>query len=401
MNLTWEQIVDLAPDTKSADNGKKLSQPQNWSEQGQSDDALWGYCKGSGSKPYQVGVCLSTMAYKCSCPSRKLPCKHVLGLMMLGASDAAHLPQNTPPDWLDEWLSRRQSTAQKKAARDSAPADPKAQAKRAAKRQQLVNAGLDQLDIWLHDLVRNGLAGLDAQPLQFWETQVARLVDAQAGGLASRVRRLADLPSAHADWPIHMLRQLGQLKLASHAFRHIDTLHPPLQADLRQYIGWDLKQEDILAHGDLVKDEWFVLGQWVDDQERLRIQATWLTGRGTCRQALILQFAPFNQSFGEVIVPGVIQSAELVFYPSHYPQRARLLRREDQAAPIREPLPGDALIDDFYDRLAEALSQQPWLERFACVLQSVVPVCRDQTWYVVDRNGRGLRLYGRDHWRFL
>ena len=77
------------------------------------------------------------------------------------------------------------------------------------------------------------------------------------------------------------------------------------------------------------------------------------------------------------------------------------MSRDDHAEPIREPLPGDAAIDIFYTRVAETLSQQPWMERFACVLQSVTPVCHDQIWHVVDRNGHSLPLLGRDHWRLL
>jgi uncharacterized Zn finger protein len=47
-----------------------------WQSLGRSERVLWGECYGSGVNPYQVRVDLEDAACKCSCPSRKLPCKH-------------------------------------------------------------------------------------------------------------------------------------------------------------------------------------------------------------------------------------------------------------------------------------------------------------------------------------
>ncbi len=44
-----------------------------------------GLCQGSGRQPYQARVDLAEPAFKCSCPSRKFPCKHGLALLLLFA----------------------------------------------------------------------------------------------------------------------------------------------------------------------------------------------------------------------------------------------------------------------------------------------------------------------------
>ena len=80
MNLTMEQITALAPDAASVKAGRGLVNSAKWPTLGQSANALWGECQGSGSKPYQVSVDLGGPAFKCTCPSRKFPCKHGLGL---------------------------------------------------------------------------------------------------------------------------------------------------------------------------------------------------------------------------------------------------------------------------------------------------------------------------------
>ena len=88
MDLTLEQVTEMAPDSSSAAAGKKLMALKNWPDVGRDDASLWGKCQ--GSKVYQIMVDLSNLGYKCNCPSRKFPCKHVLGLLMLTAASPEH-----------------------------------------------------------------------------------------------------------------------------------------------------------------------------------------------------------------------------------------------------------------------------------------------------------------------
>src|SRR4051794_40194977 len=147
MPLTLDQVASLAPDASALAAGKKTADARQWSALGQSDAALWGECKGSAV--YQTRVALSDLASKCTCPSRKFPCKHALGLMFLCAQEPARLPVAQTPDWVAEWLGKRTETAtrrKERAEERAAPPDPEAQAKRAGKRAERVRAGADALD---------------------------------------------------------------------------------------------------------------------------------------------------------------------------------------------------------------------------------------------------------------
>src|SRR3954454_11621095 len=109
---TAEQVLALAPDAASRKAGSKLGTAGPWSETGSSDEGtVWGLCKGSGSKPYQTVVDLADAAgaaYKCSCPSRKFPCKHALGLLLLWAGGDGAVPGTAQaPDWAEQWISGR------------------------------------------------------------------------------------------------------------------------------------------------------------------------------------------------------------------------------------------------------------------------------------------------------
>ncbi|MCB1718739.1 MAG: SWIM zinc finger family protein, partial [Candidatus Competibacteraceae bacterium] len=71
-------MATLAPDSASLKAAQKLLSSRNWPLLGSNEQALWGHCLGSGSKPYLVRIELDEPAFKCSCPSRKFPCKHAL-----------------------------------------------------------------------------------------------------------------------------------------------------------------------------------------------------------------------------------------------------------------------------------------------------------------------------------
>ena len=99
LNLTEEQIIQLAPDAASVKAGKGLAVPGKWVLLACSERAVWGHCQGSGKNPYQTAIDLNDIAFKCSCPSRKFPCKHGLGLLLLFAAQADLFEKAEEPEW--------------------------------------------------------------------------------------------------------------------------------------------------------------------------------------------------------------------------------------------------------------------------------------------------------------
>ena len=403
MSLSLEQVLALAPDASAAAAGKKLGTPAPWQNLGGNDDAYWGECKGSAL--YQVRVARADLAAKCTCPSRKLPCKHTLGLLVLAATAPKALSATEPPEWVIEWLVKRGEGAARRAARQdreatAEPADPATQERRAAKRSDRVLQGLDALDLWLNDLMRNGLASVETHGPSFWTQQAARMVDAQAPGIAARLRRIADLPRTEG-WTERLLAELGRLALLTHAFRRLDQFDPLLREDLRQLIGWTVEQDDILRTGEAVSDRWAVIGQSLEEEERLKVQRNWLVGAATGRHALVLQFAVGAAPFATMLLPGTIFDGDLVFYPSALPLRA--LIRERRGNPLAlDRLPAAASIDALLGGWSGALARLPWLDRYPAVLQSVVPIPDGgASWRLRDAAGAQLPLARGDHWLLL
>lgn len=397
LQLTTDQILALAPDASAGKAGKDLANGRKWQNLGVNDAAAWGECQGSAKEPYRTAVDLQDQAFRCSCPSRKLPCKHSLGLLLLLARDAGPFTQQDAPEWAATWLAGRAKRAETRATKPAPPpggvADPRAAERRAASREAKISAGLGELDLWLQDVVRRGLAATQTQPYSFWEGPAGRLVNAQAPGLARRVRDLAGVPQSGGDWPARLLGELGLLHLAVAGYRRLDTLPPETQADVRAVVGWTQGQDEVLT-AESVRDEWLVLGQHVGEEDKLRVQRTWLWGRSRARAALILHFAAAKQPLDASLVLGTQLDADLTFFPSAYPLRALVKARHAPQVPLAD-LPGYPTIAAGLAAYAAGLAAYPWLDLFPLPLSAVVPIRAGDEWAVRDTAGQVLPLSPR------
>jgi hypothetical protein len=172
-------VLKLAPDAASAGAARRLSLSAVWSQAGSSGSLLWGRCQGSAREPYQVTIDLDEPSFRCTCPSRKQPCKHGLGLLLLWAEGGGSVADDArPADFAADWVRRlaargpgraggdgRDGTGSAGAGRGGPAApDPEAQARRLAQQIETMSAGIDEFERWLLDLVRQGLASARHQP---------------------------------------------------------------------------------------------------------------------------------------------------------------------------------------------------------------------------------------------
>lgn len=400
-----ERVVGLAPDPASVAAARKLSVGSGWSGTGVSPGAVWGCCRGSGKEPYRTVVDVSGPAYRCSCPSRKFPCKHSLALLLRWAQ--GEVEPGEPPDFAQAWLESRAAKADRQAARSGAeatPPDPVAQAKRAEARVQKVASGLVELDRWLTDQIRRGLTGLQGSGYQAFDGIASRMVDAQAPGLASWLRRLPAVLVSGSDWPGRMLEEFALLRLLirSHArLAELDRVAPPLAATVRAHIGYPVAKESVLA-GPGVRDDWAVWAVHDTALDNLTQRTAHLVGARTGRHAVVLSFAASGQPLDDSLVTGSVLRADLHFYPGARPSRALVGERpQDQPedlAIVASPPAGTA--ERALDAVAQALAADPWTRSVATFVVGQ-PVRRDDRWILVDERGAVLPLIGADHWTYL
>jgi hypothetical protein len=411
VSLTRERIESLAPDQASLAAALKLVKPATWPVLAANDDAsvLWGECQGSGATPYRVVVSPEDTGYKCTCPSRKFPCKHVLAVLWLRVDRPERFENASPPHWVEEWRARRHSGGRPlgrpkpgdgtleeapsfKAAlaaenETAKPVDPKAAARAQAQRHRLkserdaaVLAGLDELDRWILDQLAQGLAGFAQRSQIAVRTLSTRLVDAKAGGLAARLDRLIGelyrVPEEQrADLAIEWL---AATTLIASAYRRQDHLSTPLREDVRRTVGWSVRREELLADATAprVTTTWIVAANLSEVQpDKLRRLETWLVnaapGEDEPRVAVLIDFVPVSGgAFGFPFEPGECINGEVVFYPSPAPLRGLLAatRPVDGAPWPRSPRGLGPALREFASRLGAL----PWLEAWPLMMDGIV-----------------------------
>jgi len=399
---TWtvDQVLAVAPDSSSQVAGRKLAVPGPWSGVGVAEGLLWGECRGSGKTPYQVTVDTGNRRYRCSCPSRKFPCKHGLGLLFLWAE--GHIGESGD---IAEFAA---GFAAKPAPADDAPdekAEPtatqvEAAARRAAQREQRVADGLAELDRWLVDQVGGGLARAARDPYGWPEHQAARMVDAQAPAVAHRLRRLPAVITSGNGWPERLLEELSLLHLLARAYAGRGDLEPDLLATVRSHIGFTVSKSDVLA-GPAHRDTWAVVALRDLDTEAISARRVWLHGTTTGRWAEVLFFAASGESLDTSLLPGTELTADVHYYPGRAGLRALVDQVHGEATSLRQWRPTPETVPEVADRWAAALAADPWSRQIPAVLRGVVTVDGDE-WALADGHG-SVAVHGTelDLWRLL
>jgi len=422
-----DQVLALAPDAPSKKAAQGVATPGKWSLRGTTGDVVFGECKGSGAKPYLAAVDLTEPAYRCSCPSRKFPCKHALGLLLLWSADEVPEAEAVPP-WTAEWLAQRADRAAKSASRvEAARAEAarteaaRAEAARteaghsaAAENPDGVArpdgsdsaAGLDRApgvggvsgagggglegvggaqavaglggrgaESVRHTRVAAGLAelerwladqvrqGLSGAAESDWDGLAKRLIDAQAPGVAGIVSRLARVRAGDG-WPGRLLEEYALLNLLAVAYRQRAELPAELAQTVLMRVGFPVTREEVLA-GPVTRDRWDVLGSRDEEQDRLAARRVWLRGRRTGRAALILSFAPPGQALDASLVTGTTIDADLVFYPGASPLRALVATRHRTPEPTAVQGDGSVVAEG---KVPPGVTPEEAMEEIAAVL---------------------------------
>lgn len=387
---TADQVLALAPDAASRKAGSKLGAAGPWSEAGSSGEGtVWGLCKGSGSKPYQTVIDLADStgpAYKCSCPSRKFPCKHALGLLLLWAGGEGAVPPGPAPDWAEQWIEgRRQRAKEKRTAETAGSAagagDPEGARRRAERRAVRITAGATELEQRLADLLRAGLAGAEQAGYGLWEETAARMVDAQAPGLASRVRELGAIPSSGPGWPVRLLEECALIHLLDQGWLRRERLPDGLASTVRSRIGLPAS-----ADGPPLTDRWLVLAQYDIADARLTTRRIWLHGTDSGRTALLLSYGAAGRAPELALPVGLELEAEVSAYPGKGQLRAALGEQFAPPAPSASRPPGVST-EQAAARYGEALRDDPWLDSVPVTLDRVIPAPDGDSWQLADADG--------------
>ena len=403
LSLSEEQIVALAPDPASVKAGMGLAGIGNWEGLAVGDSAIWGMCKGSGKMPYKTQIDLQVLATKCSCPSRKFPCKHGLALLLLYDRQKDLFLSTKPPDWVQAWLqSRRERQALltvENLKEDTTSASQKAAEKRSKARHNKVSSGLEGLRLWFLDVSREGLLTYLEKPSPYWMDLSKRMIDAQCPGVAARFQAIAMRSFQHAqNKEALLIRQLAHIHLLVEAWPNIDTLPEAYQAEVRTQIGFPVAKEEVLGQAGL-DDQWLVLGCETSMQQKLTVQSYWFWGMETQRFGLFLQYIAPGQIAAETFAPGTSITGTWTYYPGIHPVRGLFKQMERTDA---WPSPSYAQsLSAASAKVAEVFAANPFLDRVPIWVSGVHVVFEAEQLLLVGEEGVAVRINNTEDQRWL
>jgi hypothetical protein len=257
-------------------------------------------------------------------------------------------------------------------------------------RVERVTHGLRELERWIDDRVRVGLGDPSVARYATWDEVATRLVDAQAGAMANRVRRLAGHVGARPGWHEHVLAELGVLHLLARAGRRLRDLDDPWADGVAAAVGFTVKQADVLA-GVPDTGVWTVMGRSDVVEDRIVVRRLWLrdtrpdTAGPTDGWAVLLSFAAYGQSLDDSLVVGQSLHADLHRYPGTVPLRALVGRRHDQVTPEPSPVSSPSVAAAL-ESAGTMSAHEPWLERVP-VTVTASPTMHEGVWVLADHTG--------------
>ncbi|MCZ8520378.1 MULTISPECIES: SWIM zinc finger family protein [Paenibacillus] len=418
--ITEAYVDSAALNAAAIKNGKDLVRKKSFTQLCRTEDGtlLFGECKGSGKEPYRCSadwIKEDSPVYRCSCPSRQFPCKHILGLMYAYTSGQTFTIEELPADISDKREKADKREEKKKetaAAGEAAPAKRKTGKAALAKKRKAQLEGIDLLEKLVKQTVQHGLASLDAGTLKLLSGQAKELGNYYIPGVQSAFRELLDLLSDAAEREkvytevIDRLTVLHSLVKRSREYLRSRAEDPELpmetQTPLEEWLGHAWQLAELRELGLVERDAELLQlafrsypdparGEYVDE-------GFWIEPAGG-RIGATRHYRPFRAAKyikEDDTVSAVVQTRELFLYPGGINRR---IRWEDMTMRAAQPsdferIRGHACRS--YTEAAKTVKNQlknPLADKHPVLLLHYAGLGKvEDSWVIEDEQGKRLVL---------
>lgn len=190
MNITEDFINKFAGNSSATSNGKSLAAKNSFTELNITEDEtlIFGSCKGSGKNPYNCSIDFSDIEKpipRCSCPSRQIPCKHVIGLLYCYVNGKEFTKQSIPEEisLKRDKIKKREDKKLEKKDDDKPKVFTKAKATASIKKCRAQLEGIEIGEKILHNVVLSGIHSIDKKNEKLYLDQIKELGNYYIGGI--------------------------------------------------------------------------------------------------------------------------------------------------------------------------------------------------------------------------
>ena len=259
-------ILSIAPNASAVNNAKKISSGSQFVRRLRSEDDSFymGECKGSGKSNYIVSADYieeENPVFRCSCPSRQLPCKHSIALLYEMLNQKEFEVTDIPEDILEKRKKKEAREAKKQETKETGadkPAKKKSPASKAAAKKKINKQleGLAVLRKMVNELLLSGLSTMGSISLKSYKDLVKQLGDYYLSGAQTYFTELVleiekyqkDSDSIHYKNAIEVLKRLRALEKKATKYLEEKLDSDNLEIDdntLYEDLGGILKLDDL------------------------------------------------------------------------------------------------------------------------------------------------------------
>ncbi|MFX3632769.1 MAG: SWIM zinc finger family protein [Candidatus Pristimantibacillus sp.] len=422
ITITDTFVDSIALNAAAAKNGRDLVKKKKFIRLNHAEDEtlLFGECMGSGKEPYYCSadfIAQDNPVYRCTCPSRQFPCKHVLGLLYAHTDGSAFEKATIPADIVEKRakVEKREEKRQAESSQSEEAVKPKRKVNKAALTKKIAAQleGVTILEKLVMQIVQAGIASIDSRMIRLLEEQAKQLSSNYVPGLQiamqevlEQLRRTEDIEQAYTGL-IDQLTGLHVLVKRSREYLNARMNDSAMQMDihssLEERIGhaWQLAELSELgmtmpniellqlafhSAADTARSEYVDIGYWISLENGM-IYTT-------------KNYRPFRASKymkEEDSYYSIVQTKELYIYPGELNPRIRWEQALHREVGVEEMNRVAAYSgNSITDALKQVKNQlkNPLADKHPCMLLHAdqIVVTDEGTYVLVDKNGARLAL---------
>lgn len=266
MTLNKSDIDLLAPNAAAIKNGEDLAKKKKFIKLSKTSDdtLLFGECAGSGKNPYIVSVDYideKSPVFRCSCPSRQIPCKHALGLLYSYINGSSFSIQEIPEDIaskrekIEKRMEKKQELKENNKKKEKGPMT-KAQKSALIKKIDMQLQGIEMAQKIIESIVNIGIASIDGRERKTFEDQIKQLGNYYINGIQTSLLDIFLTRDIDKDNNIKTINQLtytyALIKQARDYLKNKKEdpeKNIDLSSSIEEQIGYPWKLSELSYHG--------------------------------------------------------------------------------------------------------------------------------------------------------
>ena len=380
--LPITDILQLTKDTCTAIEAHMVALPDRWTSLGTDGVYIWGDYNPSNDTSYHKNTIQTSLnmslfivgshSYNCTCRQSR-PCLHAIGLLLLFNEKPDLFTSTNVPEMVQNLEKRRQATTLSSMSHFKEISD-----------------GLAQLDKWLTNTIKQGLAEAHIREFRYWDEIADQMLASWMPALSQWLREIANIPMRGGDWVEPLLDELGLMYFLIKTFERYDIQPSEIQADLRQVIGIKFSEEEMQSQP-MIRDTWVVIGATRRNFRGLAPEKfIWLQGIQSGQIALIHDIGSRQIMSSLITSVGQTVDLSLKYLPSRTPLKAHLIQNYADTG-TTDMIQGT----DIHNAIVQyvvAIHRNPWLRQYVVVLNDVYISRYDKHWTVRHADGKYLPI---------